>query len=177
MVKNDNKFSMADFYDIMDSIREGVEEGHYSPGRLDPAIDEETDPELFRLFQEYSLDRNNITHWQLLARALSNFIRVGTGGRSLEWTPKRKNLLIDKAYKLKKADPFGVSIEDICKRLSEIGGPFEGEDPTNSLPFRFQEAIRPIRDAVKKGTASNREKEIVSLFKKRARRKQGQQPT
>ena len=176
MNKNDDKFSMADFYDIMDSIREGVEQGHYSGG-FDPTLDEEVDRELFSLFQGYSLDQNNAVHWQLVARALSNFIRVGTGGRSLEWTPKRKKLLIDSAYKIKKRDPHGISIEDICKALAEKGGPFEGDDPTQSLPFRFQEAIRPIREAVKKGTASKREIEIVSMFKKRARRKQNHSPT
>lgn len=175
MKRNEENFSMAEFYDILDSIREGVEEGHYSGG-FDPTVDEEVDPELFKLFREYSLDQNNIVHWQLLARALSNFIRVGTGGRSLEWTPERKKLLIEKAYKIKKGDPHGISIEDICKKLAEKGGPFEGEDPTQSLPFRFQEAIRPIRAAVKNGTASKREIEIVSMFKKRAQRKQRQSP-
>src|SRR5258705_7667785 len=108
MNKREDKFSMAEFYDIMDSIREGIEQGAYS-GAFDPRVDEEVDPELFKLFQEYSLDRNNVVHWQLLARALSNFIRVGTGGRSLEWTPKRKGLLIEKGYKIKKSDPHAIS--------------------------------------------------------------------
>ncbi|SCB53826.1 hypothetical protein GA0061098_102133 [Bradyrhizobium shewense] len=175
MNKNQDKFSMAEFYDIMESIKEGVEQGYYSGG-FDPTIDEEVDPELFKLFQEYSLDRNNVVHWQLLTRALSNFIRVGIGGRSLEWTTDRKRLLIERAYQLKKRDPHGISIEDICKKLAEKGGPFEGEDPTQSLPFRFQEAIRPIRAAVKNGTASKRDIEIVSMFKKRAQRKERQSP-
>jgi hypothetical protein len=95
----------------------------------------------------------------------------------LEWTPERNRLLVERAYKIKKSNPHGISIEDICKKLAEKGEPFEGEDPTQSLPFRFQEAIRPMRGAVKKGTASKREIEIVSMFKKRAQRKQKQSPT
>lgn len=53
MKRKEETFSMAEFYDILDSIREGVEEGYYSGG-FDPTVDEEVDPELFKLFREYA---------------------------------------------------------------------------------------------------------------------------
>src|ERR1700704_4618184 len=102
-------FSMTEFYEILESLKEDVEKGAYGPGRFDPKINEETDPELTHLFRTYSLDSSNVTHWQLLARALSNFVRVGTGGRAVDWTAERKKSLVEKAYKIKKGDPYGIS--------------------------------------------------------------------
>jgi hypothetical protein len=90
-------------------------------------------------------------------------ITAGKRPVNKRWTPELSMLLLDEAYRIRRRAPH-LSLAEICAELGKKGMPFEKDSIKTTLPFRFQEAIRPIRKLVKTGKASRRQLEIVAAF-------------
>jgi hypothetical protein len=92
-------------------------------------------------------------------------VTVGQEG-SKRWTADYSMFLLDEAFIIRKRRP-DLSLGEICAELAKSGMPFEKDGVKTTLPFRFQEAIRPLRKLVDKGRASERQREIVAAFSRK----------
>jgi hypothetical protein len=154
---------MRFFYECLADLKYDVEVNGDHYGNFSPHVDPEADPNLNHLFEWSGLSPEKPGHWQELTRALSNLMGARKRPVKKTWTPERSMLLLDKAYRIRRRSP-DFSLKEICAELAMKGMPFEKDGIKTTLPFRFQEAIRPIRQLVKIGKASKRQIEIVAAF-------------